>query len=493
MWRSIDESEREVVLRGLPALGARRRPLRLSPALLTLALQRLISWSGALTAHLVAAALLISLWVEARRDDDSLVAVSLHRGNAGEQGKVVEAPKAPEAPKEQPKPETPAPEPPKVEPTPEPPKPDPVVEKPKAEPAPKPAEAAPSADPAPGAADATPKPATIGGGASATGRPAPGGAGGDRDVEKDPTAALQARRAGELDQLRRGSEKDIVVVGGAYDHVEGVLDRLGIPHTIVEPGRLPNLDLSDCKILLVNCHVNYAAYLFSDIDTDALEKQIVALAAQEDLAQKRRASTKDPRTRARYDLELMRTTSTLAAARHRLESLRAGNRAIANLRRFVEEGGYVFSSDWGLSLVEKAFPGYVRNGGSFGPRTVTIRPRSSETKHPLLEAVFYDLAKGGTTTLKKFRWSIDSSSYLIKIERPADVDVLVESSDIPKHPAVAVTFSPERRTPGGKPEPGKGRVLHILSHFEKQATQQGDYALQSMLLNFMLERVAGSR
>jgi hypothetical protein len=39
------------------------------------------------------------------------------------------------------------------------------------------------------------------------------------------------------------------------------------------------------------------------------------------------------------------------------------------------------------------------------------------------------------------------------------------------------------------PEAGAGRVLHILSHFQRQATKQGDYALQNLLLNFMMERV----
>jgi hypothetical protein len=32
-------------------------------------------------------------------------------------------------------------------------------------------------------------------------------------------------------------------------------------------------------------------------------------------------------------------------------------------------------------------------------------------------------------------------------------------------------------------------VLHVLSHFDRQATKQGDYALQNLLLNFLMERV----
>jgi hypothetical protein len=113
-----------------------------------------------------------------------------------------------------------------------------------------------------------------------------------------------------------------------------------------------------------------------------------------------------------------------------------------------------------------------------GPRRVTIRPR--ESKSPLLEGVFYDTGKASTTTLKNFQWEIDSQSYLIKVEN-AKVETLVESGDLARHPAVAVAFAPEGEA-GGK-------VLHILSHFKNQATRQGDYALQVMLLNFMVERV----
>src|SRR6188474_2745131 len=104
-WTSIDESEPVIVLRGQ---RTSRRVAPLTLGTLAFALQRVIAWSAALTVHLVAAALLVAIWFEARREDDSLVAVSLHRGRAGEEAKVVEAPKAPD-----PKPEPPKPEPPK--------------------------------------------------------------------------------------------------------------------------------------------------------------------------------------------------------------------------------------------------------------------------------------------------------------------------------------------------------------------------------------------
>ena len=465
-WRSIDESEPVVLLRGLPATEPRafERWKRPSFGFLAFALTRVISWSVAITAHLILAALFIAIYLDQRRDDDSLVAVSMYRGNAGEEGKIVEAPKP--AP-------MPEPEPPKPEPVPEPEKkPEPVPEPPKpvVQPAPTPAPAGPTAD-------APPKPTAIGGGASA---PAPSSTGGpvsDKDVEKDPTAALAAKRAGDLVALRRGAEKEIVVVSGAYDHVEMVLERLRVPHQVVDAERLANVNLDDCKILLVNCHVSYAAYLFGDVDTRGIEKQIAALAPKVDDLEKRLKTTKDARTLRQLQFEHLRMSSNLENARQRLEALKSSNKMVDNLRRFVERGGYLFTSDWGLMLAEKAFPGWVRNGGNVGPRTVSIRPKAATSR--LMEGVFYEA--GTTTTLKKFQWEIDSQSYLIKVENPA-VETLVDSADLQRCPAVAVSFAPAG--------PTGGKVLHILSHFKNQATKQGDFALQSMLLNFMMERVS---
>ena len=57
--------------------------------------------------------------------------------------------------------------------------------------------------------------------------------------------------------------------------------------------------------------------------------------------------------------------------------------------------------------------------------------------------------------------------------------MLVESGDVARNTAVAVAFTPDKSS---------GKVLHILSHFQRQATKQGDYALQNLLVNFLAER-----
>ncbi len=45
--------------------------------------------------------------------------------------------------------------------------------------------------------------------------------------------------------------------------------------------------------------------------------------------------------------------------------------------------------------------------------------------------------------------------------------------------AVALTFRPRGKAGGA--------VLHVLSHFGKQKTQDDEFALQNLLLNFILE------
>jgi hypothetical protein len=483
MWRSIDESgpETVVVLRGSlatkPASYARfyRRRRWLTPGGVAVFFQRLISWSIALTAHLLAVALFLALYYEVTRQDETPVWAAIHSGEkGGDEGKEVETPPAPEPPKEVPKVEEPPP--------PEPPKPEPVKPEPVKEvlkPVEKPAEAAPN--PAAALAVESPKPATIGAGASSAGAPAKGDVS-DKEVEKDPTEAIRKRRAGELARLRGGSRHEIVVVTGCYDRVQDVLSRLEIPHTVIEESRLPHHDLSKSKALLINCDNRYASWTGTAVDVKTMHQEILKLEELEDEVRRQMDKTKDKTTLYKLNLRLMDLGSRQNLLKQRLESGVGSSRTTDKLRDFVQGGGYVFTSDWGLTLVERAFPGYVKNGGNVGPKTVTIRAAKGKERNPLLEEVFYTGGKAGQSAVeRKFLWEIDSTSYLIKPEKPS-VEILVESPMVARWPAVAVAFSPDG---------SEGRVLHVLSHFQKQATQQGDYALQNMLLNFLFERVAG--
>lgn len=476
MWRSIDETEETVVLRGTLATTPEsyerfRRRRRITFGGAALFFHRVIAWSIAASAHLLLAALLLSLYLETKKDPDSTLFARLYRGNSSDQDVPLPGPKFEEAKKEEPEPEPPKPEPPKPAPVVEAPKPAPVATPEPPTPQPNPVAAAPAVDA---------KPAVVGTGATAAGAGAPKPSVGDKEIESDPTEALRKRRAGELGKLRGGSDREILVVAGCYDRVQDVLERLDIPHRVIQPENLARQDLSKCKALLVNCHNQYSGGGLRPADRAALEKEVVELESKIRELRQRAAKTTDKMALYRINLDLLRATSAFEEGQRRLQASADTATLSKNLSEFVAGGGYLFTSDWGLTILERAVPGYLRTGGVVGPRTVAIRPKPGCERHPLLEEVFLEPSKGSTRTARRFDWDIDSSSYSIRIDKTEAVEVLVESADPLKYPAVAVTFRHER-----------GRSLHVLSHFQKQATRHGDYALQNMLVNFLIERWEG--
>ncbi|RME75000.1 MAG: hypothetical protein D6776_04095 [Planctomycetota bacterium] len=194
--------------------------------------------------------------------------------------------------------------------------------------------------------------------------------------------------------------------------------------------------------------------------------------------------------------------------------------AVARLKAWVEAGGYLFSEDWGLAdMLERAWPKKVRTGAMMKHRVVEVTPARGAATHPLLRGVFLDPAAArrsqqGETTGTVARgadddaaggrdgitrvWTIDDDSPFIHVLDPS-VTVLMESDALAKEGgreerAVAITFLPgggvrgERQALRGRPEAiAGGRVLHVLSHFGKQHTRRDEFALQNLLLNFLLE------
>jgi hypothetical protein len=434
-WRSIEEDS-PTLLRGILADGDPPAARGLTPAGLASLLQRSISWSLALGAHLALALVLISIYVHVRREEETVVEVGLHRGDGGGQ----QAPKPPDP--------APAPEPPVEKPSPAPPAPEP-----------------PKADPVPAPVVEAPKPAVVGGGAGAAGAPPRP----EIDVDEDPTAAIRRRRAGDLAKLRGGKAAEIVVVEGGYDRVQDVLLKLGVPHVVIEPERLGRAELPGCRALLINCHSAYQAYAMKSVDARTLARQIGELEKEAAELGREIERVREPREAYKLNVLHLNATSEIGRLRQRLEALSGSERIVERVRGVVERGGYAFTSDWGLSILEHAFPGHVSNGGFVGPRTVAIRPKGT---HALLEEAFPSGAKAG-----RLLWEIDGSSYQIRVEREG-VETLVESPEIGKHAAVAVVFRPAETA---------GKVLHLLSHFQRQATKRGDYALQNLLVNFLLD------
>jgi hypothetical protein len=156
-----------------------------------------------------------------------------------------------------------------------------------------------------------------------------------------------------------------------------------------------------------------------------------------------------------------------------------GKPTLENLERWVKDGGFLFTSDWGIdNVVEKAFPGYLKVMRT-GTRPImtpdtTITFTVAPGKHVLLA--------GLPPEAETSRWWLEESSILFTIARPDDVEVLAVSKDLEGRYGskfVAVTFPY-----------GKGRVVHALGHmFQKEGNLRGAYAMQRLLLNFLYQAI----
>ena len=144
----------------------------------------------------------------------------------------------------------------------------------------------------------------------------------------------------------------------------------------------------------------------------------------------------------------------------------------------MEDGGYLFTSDWAIQLVEKAFPDTIRPLRD-GPRMVmtpdeTILCTVTRERTPLLQGLPSDE--------ETCRWWLEDSSIPFVIDKKADVTVLAESADLERRHGsklVAVTF-----------KHGKGRVVHVLGHmYQKEGNLRGAYAMQRLLLNFLYQAI----
>ena len=270
---------------------------------------------------------------------------------------------------------------------------------------------------------------------------------------------IKLNRHSDYENLKKGRAEDIVVVEGIFDRIQEILAKLEIPHTLIKQGDLVKYDLSKCMVLAINC-------------TGEVKK-----------------ADGTPGEFTNY-----------------------GADTIAKIRNFVARGGYLFTEDWNLKhILEPAFPGYLKVGGMTGSKAedFAIFPAKGMNSHPLLKDAFIrykESGESGQTSAEieeklDYTWHVDELSYPIDYDK-SRVTLLAESPDFGKKykfPAVVVTFfysggDKDVHTGSTYYDIAKvkgGRVLHVLSHFGKQKTKGDEYALQNMLLNFMIE--AGDR
>lgn len=250
---------------------------------------------------------------------------------------------------------------------------------------------------------------------------------------------LRPVRSTLYEDLQSGPKDQILVVKGEYDSVEEALSRLGLPHSVTTFGALKGAKahpFGSAVALLINCNS------IGDWP-DSLVQQV---------------------------------------------------------REFVGRGGYLFVSDLGVShIVRHAFPGVMQfKAGNLSAQSVGIVPARGSTGHPLLRGV--DLSRVGGAS--RAIWQIDEGGPVLQYDERKVVP-LIESPDLVlkrKPPAVAVVFSyvQEKKSAsdlviqhGGVYEEGahivSGKVLCVLSHIKKQMLADDGFALQSLLVNFLIE------
>lgn len=132
-----------------------------------------------------------------------------------------------------------------------------------------------------------------------------------------------------------------------------------------------------------------------------------------------------------------------------------GPKGVGVVRRFVEGGGMLFTTDWALKhVLEPAFPGYV----AYNRRPTAddvVRIEIVDKEHSFLKDIFRD----GSDPL----WWLESSSYPIRVLKPDEVRVLLSSSELQQkygEAPVAITF-----------RYGAGEVFHMISHYYLQRTE----------------------
>lgn len=148
------------------------------------------------------------------------------------------------------------------------------------------------------------------------------------------------------------------------------------------------------------------------------------------------------------------------------------------VRAFVHSGGYLCTTDWGLeNVLEKSFPGILRSlardGAGLSTQNEVVKMRVSAPGHALvrgIRAVSDDAA-----------WWVEDQAHPVEVVDRERVTVLAESAEFRKRyrsGVLAATFGF-----------GKGKVLHLLGHaWQKEGNLKGTYALQRMILNFLVDR-----
>jgi hypothetical protein len=274
---------------------------------------------------------------------------------------------------------------------------------------------------------------------------------------------------------------------GNYDKIEEILTRLGIEHTVVGKSELEkdSFDWDNVWVILFNCMM-YKEHCCN------------------------------PNHRAGKTKTSERLVNCEGEGDHKSHEPKVSDKTIKKIQKFVETGGYLFTEDMNINeIIVRAFKGFIASSKFLPEKNVPILPAPGAALHPYLKYVFeaapgssweapdeHEIKSGETQSVKpgEFRidteWKIDEDSPDIKVLKK-EVTILIMSPKLANKSnpdgAVAVTFgvsSGNIVTTGGEKGPsyqGGGRVLHVMSHFGKQKSKVDEFALQNLILNFIIE------
>lgn len=326
------------------------------------------------------------------------------------------------------------------------------------------------------------------------------------ELRKKRMSASSGWRDNDLDKIR---DKKIMVITSYctgeqqsdhnFDHIEKILiDTWKLREDLIKIVRKEDFikeDLSDILAILINCNLYW----------------------RHDTAKSCRASGSGGG---------IRLSGCAGPGPHNPMTHEFSPEACAKIKKYVENGGYLFTEDWVLKeLLEVNWPKIIwserrtsmkpdeddksKNSGRIKHYDIDVFITRGAAAHPYLRGVWGSTLKEDLSSEEqnekaesrvyepaKHGWKVDDDSPIVEVNSKM-AQILLETKDARlvkdgNGGAVAVVFGPvpdkQVVLTGDGIDAGKmkgGRVLHVLSHFEKQ--KGGDRSLQNILLNFLLE------
>lgn len=144
------------------------------------------------------------------------------------------------------------------------------------------------------------------------------------------------------------------------------------------------------------------------------------------------------------------------------------DKAIEKVRKFVNAGGFLFTTDWSLqNVLERAFPGIVE---------YTRKPTNDDVVAVRVLKQDHTFLQHVKSARDNPKWWLEGSSYPIRILDKKKVEVLMESDEMKRkygESPIAIHF-----------KHGDGQVLHIVSHYYLQRTETRTTAEKAAGTNF---------